>query len=91
MTATKHQGGDCAGALLDHERHRQATLREQAYRKGVSQSLSVAAEIVRAGGTAKDLDRLADRATAWRYDRRPHPLFLDELVESCEPRTTSTS
>jgi hypothetical protein len=52
---------------------------EQAYRRGVAQALSWAGDCVRDGGTADDLDQLTDLAMDWRYDRKPHPVFLDEL------------
>jgi len=55
---------------------------ESGYRRGASQALSLAGDLVRGGATADDLDQLTDLSMDWRYDREPHLAYLDELVQA---------
>jgi len=55
---------------------------ESGYRRGVSQALSLAGDLVRGGATADDLGQLTDLSMDWRYDREAHLAYLDELVQA---------
>ena len=65
--------------LADLQKCLGCDLGEGAYRRGVSQALSLAGGLVRAGATADDLDRLTDLSMDFRYDHKPHPAYLDDL------------
>ncbi len=58
------------------------TASESGYRRSVTQGLSLASDLVRAGGTAGDLNELADLAAEWRCGGEPHPVYLDELLSA---------
>jgi len=66
------------GSLTPDPRVRRAC--EAAYRRGVSQALSVACDVIRRGGTGEDLAELTDLSMAWRYDRSAHGAYLGELL-----------
>ena len=53
---------------------------ESGYRRGVSQGLSKAGDMVRAGATADDLDLMTDLSMEMRHDGEQHPAYLDELA-----------
>jgi len=55
---------------------------EGSYRRGVSQALSLAGDLVRGGATADDLDELTDLSMDWRSDQEAHLGYLDELVRA---------
>jgi hypothetical protein len=57
--------------------HRRAV--EAAYRRGVAQTLSLAARLVHDGADAEDLEDLVGLAMQMRHDREDHPTFLDDL------------
>ena len=52
---------------------------DSGYRRGVSQALSMAADIVKAGYGYAALCSLCDESMVMRYDRKPYPAYLDEL------------
>ncbi|MHC4538302.1 MAG: hypothetical protein ACYTEK_06530 [Planctomycetota bacterium] len=52
---------------------------ESAYRRGVSQALSRACDMIRAGATGDDLALMTDLSMEMRYDGEQHPTYLDEL------------
>ena len=52
---------------------------EACYRRGVSQALSIACDMVRAGATADDLDIMTGISMEMRYDGKQHLAYLDEL------------
>ena len=68
--------------MMDPKRLEEAHYEEQAYRRGVSQALSLTGDLVRGGATADDLDQLTDLSMDWRYDRESHLAYLDELVQA---------
>ena len=53
---------------------------ERGYRRGVSQALSRMADLVHDGYNYDDLCFLTDESMKMRYDRNPHPQYLDELI-----------
>jgi len=52
---------------------------EMSYRRGVSQALSRACDVVRGGGTGDDLALLTDLSMEMRYEHKPYPAYLDQL------------
>jgi hypothetical protein len=55
-------------------------LGESSYRRGVSQALSMAGDLVRGGASADDLDVLTDLAMDWRNHARPDVHVPEDLV-----------
>ena len=52
---------------------------ELSYRRGVSQALSVAFDMVDAGATSDDLALITNLSLEMRIDGKPHLAYLDEL------------
>lgn len=52
---------------------------EAGYRRGVSQALWLAADLVQDGCSQDDLNWLCDESLLMRCDRTSHPAYLDEL------------
>mgnify|MGYP001195964497 CR=1 len=53
---------------------------ERAYRKGFSHALQLAYDQLSTGNwTMDDLDTANEIALEWRFDRRPHSVYMDEL------------
>ena len=53
---------------------------ESSYRRGFTQALNMAADLVQAGCSQHDLNWLVNESLRMRNDRKPHPAFLDELL-----------
>lgn len=60
------------------EDHRKS---EQAYRRGVSQTLSRIADLVHAGYDYDDLCFLTDESMKMRYETKSYMTYLDELIK----------
>jgi len=53
---------------------------ESAYRRGVSQALNLAVDLVREGCSCDDLNWLCNESLKMRCERKPYPAYLDELM-----------
>lgn len=59
---------------------------ESSYRRGVSQALSLAADLVQEGCSYDDLNWLCNESLKMRYDRKPYPAYIDELMSRYHKR-----
>lgn len=53
---------------------------ESSYRRGVSQALKLAADLVQKGCSCNDLNWLCNESLQMRYERKAYPAYLDELM-----------
>ena len=53
---------------------------ESAYRRGVSQVLSLVADLVQEGCSCEDLNWLCNESLKMRCERKPYLAYLDELM-----------
>ncbi len=59
---------------------------ESSYRRGFSQALNLAADLVQVGCSCEDLNWLVNESLRMRYERKPYPAYLDELMSRYHKR-----
>ena len=64
---------------------------ESSYRRGVSQALTLAADLVQEGCSCEDLNWLVNESLQMRCERKPYPAYLDELMSRYHKRRKMSS